>query len=139
MNTHQSFDRESFQSLLANAFSVQQSGMAPESLAAIIEIQRVVTGDGVDAGYAMNLLVERARGIADASGIGIAVLEGNQLVHRAGSGTALENVGSQLTAVFSSAAHDHPRKEILRVENAATDSRIEGEICLSRARDDGSA
>ena len=129
MNTHQSFDRESFQSLLANAFSVQQSGMAPESLAAIIEIQRVVTGDGVDAGYAMNLLVERARGIANASGIGIAVLEGNQLVHRAGSGTALENVGSQLTAVFSSAAHDHPRKEILRVENAATDSRIEGEIC----------
>jgi putative methionine-R-sulfoxide reductase with GAF domain len=129
MNTHQSFDRESFQSLLANAFSVQQSGMAPESLAAIIEIQRVVTGDGVDAGYAMNLLAERARGVAGASGIGIAVLEGNQLVHRAGSGTALENVGSQLTAVFSSAAHDHPRKEILRVENAATDSRIEGEIC----------
>ena len=73
MNTHQSFDRESFQSLLANAFSVQQSGMAPESLAAIIEIQRVVTGDGVDAGYAMNLLVERARGIANASGIGIAL------------------------------------------------------------------
>ncbi len=129
MNTHQSFDRESFQSLLANAFSVQQSGMAPESLAAIIEIQRVVTGDGVDAQYAMNLLAERARGVADASGIGIALLEGNQLVHRAGSGTALENVGSQLTAVLSNAAHDHPRREILRVENAGTDSRIEGEIC----------
>jgi hypothetical protein len=129
MNTHQSFDRESFQSLLANAFSVQQSGMAPESLAAIIEIQRVVTGDGVDAQYAMNLLAERARGVAHASGIGIALLEGNQLVHRAGSGTALENVGSQLTAVLSHAAHDHPRREILRVENAATDTRIEGEIC----------
>ena len=46
MNTDQSFDRESFQSLLANAFSVQQSGMTPESLAAIIEIQRVVAGAG---------------------------------------------------------------------------------------------
>lgn len=129
MNTHQSFDRESFQSLLANAFSVQQSGMAPESLAAIIEIQRVVTGGGVEGHYAMNLVAERAQGVADASGIGIALLEGNQLVHRAGSGTALQNVGSQLTAVLSSAAHDHPRREILRVENAATDSRIEGEIC----------
>jgi putative methionine-R-sulfoxide reductase with GAF domain len=129
MNTHQSFDRESFQSLLENAFSVQQSGMAPESLAAIIEIQRVVTGDGVDAPYAMNLLAERARGVGDASGIGIALLEGNQLVHRAGSGTALQHVGSQLTAVLSNAAHDHPRREILRVENARTDSRIEGEIC----------
>jgi GAF domain len=129
MNTHQSFDRESFQSLLANAFSVQQSGMAPESLAAIIEIQRVVAGGGVDAHDAMNLVAERAQGVADASGIGIALLEGNQLVHRAGSGTALQNVGSQLTAVLSHAAHDHPRREILRVENAATDSRIEGEIC----------
>lgn len=129
MNAHQSFDRQSFQSLLANAFSVQQSGMTPESLAAIIEIQRVVTGDTVDAHSAMNLLADRARSVADASGIGIALLEGNQLVHRAGSGTALENVGSQLTAVLSNAAHDHPRREILRVENAATDSRIEAEIC----------
>lgn len=129
MNTQQSFDRESFQSLLANAFSVQQSGMAPESLAAIIEIQRVVAGGTVDAHDAMNLVAERAQGIADASGIGIALLEGNQLVHRAGSGIALQNVGSQLTAVLSHAAHDHPRREILRVENAATDSRIEGEIC----------
>ena len=129
MNTHQSFDRESFQSLLANAFSVQQSGMAPESLSAIIEIQRVVAGGRVDAHDAMNLVAERAQGVADASGIGIALLEGNQLVHRAGSGTALQNVGSQLTAVLSHAAHDHPRREILRVENAATDSRIEGEIC----------
>jgi hypothetical protein len=129
MNTHQSFDRESFQSLLANAFSVQQSGMAPDSLAAIIEIQRVVAGGGVAAHDAMNLVAERAQDVADASGIGIALLEGNQLVHRAGSGTALHNVGSQLTAVLSHAAHDHPRREILRVENAATDSRIEGEIC----------
>ena len=129
MNTHQSFDRESFQSLLANAFSVQQSGMAPESLAAIIEIQRVVTGGGVDAHNAMNLVAERAQDVANASGIGIALLEGDQLVHRAGSGTALQNVGSQLTAVLSSAAHDHPRREILRVESATTDSRIEGEIC----------
>ena len=129
MNTHQSFDRESFQSLLANAFSVQQSGMTPDSLAAIIEIQRVVAGGGVEAHDAMNLVAERAQGVADASGIGIALLEGNQLVHRAGSGTALQNVGSQLTAVLSHAAHDHPRREILRVENAAIDSRIEGEIC----------
>lgn len=117
MNT-QSFDRESFQSLLANAFSVQQSGMAPESLAAIIEIQRVVAGGEVGAHDAMNLVAERAQSVADASGIGIALLEGNQLVHRAGSGTALQNVGSQLTAVLSHAAHDHPRREILRVENA---------------------
>lgn len=129
MNSDSSFDRESFQALLANAYSVQQSGMKPESLAAIIEIQRVVTSDGVAADYAMNLVAERARAVANASGIGVALLEGNQLVHRAGSGTALQNVGSQLTAVLSIAGCDHPRREILRVEDARTDSRIEAEIC----------
>lgn len=129
MNTHQSFDRESFQSLLANSFSVQQSGMKPESLAAIIEIQRVVSSNKVDAQYAMDLVAQRARAVANASGIGVALLEGNQLVHRAGSGSALQNVGSQLAAVLSNAAQDHPRREILRVEDAANDSRIEAEIC----------
>lgn len=129
MNPDSSFDRESFQSLLANAYSVQQSGMDPESLAAIIEIQRVVTADDVDAVYAMNLVAERARLVANASGIGVALLDGNHLVHRAGSGAALQHVGSQLAAVLSIAACDHSRREILRVEDARTDSRIEAEIC----------
>ena len=129
MNADSSFDRESFQSLLANAYSVQQSGISPESLAAIIEIQRVVATEDVDALCAMNLVAERARMVASASGIGVALLEGNQLVHRAGSGAGQQNVGSQLTAVLSIAACDHPRREILRVEDARTDSRIEAEIC----------
>lgn len=129
MNADCSFERESFQSLLANAYSVQQSGMKAESLAAIIEIQRVVTTLDVDADYAMNLVAERARTVANASGIGVALLDGNQLVQRAGSGAALQNVGSQMTAVLSISAGDHPRREILRVEDARTDSRIEADIC----------
>ena len=70
------------------------------------------------------------------SGIGIALLEGNQLVHRAGSGSALQNVGSQLTAVLSHAAHDHPRREILRVKMQrpipALRARFAGSLMLKR-------
>ena len=129
MSADPRFNRESFQSLLANAFSVQQSGMSPESLAAIIEMQRVVTSDAITADDAMTLVAERAQAVAKASGVGVALLDGNQLVHRAGSGIAVQNIGSHVTAVLSNAASDHPRREILRVEDAGTDSRIEAEIC----------
>lgn len=129
MSTPDNFDRESFQSLLANAFSVQQSGMSPESLAAIIEIQRIVSKDDIDADSAMNLIAERATGVAGASGIGIALLAGNQLVHCAGVGSASKLLGSHLAAVLASAGQNHPRREILRVEDARTDSRIEADIC----------
>jgi hypothetical protein len=129
MSTPDSFDRESFQSLLANAFSVQQSGMSPESLAAIIEIQRIVSKDDINADSAMNLIAERATKVAGASGIAIALLAGNQLVHCAGVGSASKLLGSQLAAVLATAGQNHPRREILRVEDARTDSRIEADIC----------
>ncbi|HZQ94122.1 MAG TPA: GAF domain-containing protein [Candidatus Sulfotelmatobacter sp.] len=129
MNTRDNVDRQSFQSLLANAFSVQQSGMSPESLAAIIEIQRRISEDDIDADCALSLIADRARAVADASGIGIALLQGNQLVRRAGTGIASQFVGCARTAVLSASQHSHPRREILRVENAKQDSRIEADIC----------
>ena len=128
MTARDNFDRPSFQSLLANAYSVQQSGMSPQSLASIIEIQSTISNDGIDASSALNLIADRAQAVSSASGIGIALLEGNKLVHRAGNGTASQIVGSQLTAVLG-ASSPHPRREILRVENAETDSRIEADIC----------
>ena len=124
-----SFDRESFQSLLGNAFSVQQSGMSPQSLAAIIEIQRTISNGGIDADSALNLIADRAQAVANASGIAIALLEGNQLVHRVGNGSASQIVGSHWAAVLGASSRHHPRREVLRVENARTDSRIEADIC----------
>jgi putative methionine-R-sulfoxide reductase with GAF domain len=129
MSTRDRVDRESFQSLLANAFSVQQSGMTPQSLTSIIEIQRTISNDDIAIDSALRLIADRAQSVAKASGIGIALLEANQLVHRAGIGSASQLVGSQLAAVFSATVSGHPRREILRVENASTDSRIEADIC----------
>jgi hypothetical protein len=129
MTAPDKFDRQLFQSLLANAFSVQQSGMSHQSLAAIIEIQRTISDGGIDADSAMNLIADRTRAVANASGIGIALLEANQLVHRAGNGSASQIVGSHWAAVLGTSSHHHSRREILRVENAYTDSRIEADIC----------
>ncbi|HZC24843.1 MAG TPA: hypothetical protein VE866_16005, partial [Candidatus Binatia bacterium] len=67
--------------------------------------------------------------VADASGVAAAQLVGNQLVYRAGSGSAASFIGRQVTAVLSASAPGETRAEILRVENAQDDSRIEAEVC----------
>lgn len=80
----------------------------------------------------MNLIADRARNVASATGIAIALLENNQLVYRAGSGSATTYVGQRLTAVLSVAPRSEVPLEILRVENAETDARIEAAICRQR-------
>lgn len=132
MSAHPSLDRESFQTLLASAFAVQESGMNKESLAALIELQKAIAKDEHLFEKILDLIADRARIVADASGIAIGLLMGNQLVYQAGSGSGTQYIGQRVTAVLSMSAHTGPRKEILRVANAESDSRIEAAICLER-------
>ena len=129
MSPNPSFDRESFQELLANAFAVQESDIDRESLSAIIEVQRLIAKGELDADGTMHLIVECARDVAHAGGIAVAVLEGNQLVYRAGSGVASSYVGRHAIASLVVSANTDASREILRVENAETDTRIEAAIC----------
>ncbi len=129
MSPNPSFDRESFQELLANAFAVQESEVDRESLSAIVEVQRLIAKDELDPDGAMHLIVDCARNVANADGIAVAVLEGNQLVYRAGSGVASSYVGRHAIASLVVSADTHASREILRVENAETDTRIEAAIC----------
>jgi len=77
----------------------------------------------------MHMIAEGARDVANAAGIGIALLKGERLVYRAGMGMAAASMDKNLTAVFRASDDGHPRTEILRVENVETDSRIEADIC----------
>ncbi len=129
MNAESSLDRESFQALLGDAFAVQESGLETQSLSAFVAIQRMIGASQWNADLAMQLIADRGRAIANASGVAIALLQRDQLVYCAGSGSAARHMGRQLPAVLSVSAHNHPRKEILRVENAQTDTRIAGAIC----------
>jgi hypothetical protein len=129
MNARSSFDRESFQKLLANSYAVQESGLDRQWLSAIAEFQRsIATGEpGVDR--AMHRIADRAREVANAAGIALALLKGDQLIYRAGSGSAADYVGRSVTAFLSASAQNGTRGEILRVENADTDTRIEADVC----------
>jgi len=126
-----SVDQKHFQTFLANAFAVQESGLDPHSLSALIEIQGFLTSDDFDLGRAMQMVADRALGVCSASGVAIALLEAgkNELVYKAGSGNAANDVGRRVPAVMSGSSPQESRREILRVEDAETDKRIEAEIC----------
>jgi hypothetical protein len=128
MNSNASLDRESFQMFLANVFEVRESGLDPKSLSALVEVQRFIRTDEFTVDRALHLITDRALTVSNAAGIAVALLEANQLVYRAGSGLAAMDVGRHVPAVLSVCGRK-ARVEILRVENAQTDLRIEAEIC----------
>jgi hypothetical protein len=127
MNSDPSLNRQSFEAFLADAFAVQQSGLDAQSLSAIVDVQRFLATSEFDADRALHLIAERALKIANASGIAIALLESNQLVYRAGSGSAVVEIGRHVPAVLS--ARNEVEAEILRVEDADNDSRVQAQIC----------
>jgi hypothetical protein len=106
--------------------------MNKQSLSALIELQKEIAKDELRFEKTLGLIADRARIVADATGIAIGLLMGNQLVYHAGSGSGTQYIGQRVTAVLSMSAYTGPRKEILRVANAESDSRIEAAICRER-------
>ena len=129
MKIPSSLGRQALQQLLANAFAVQESQIDPKSLADIMEVQRSIARGTLDLDAAMRHLVESARNVANATGVAIGLLNGGQLTYRAGSGSSAAYIGEQVTASLTVSANTRTSREILRVENARTDTRIEADIC----------
>jgi GAF domain len=129
MSNHSSVDQDTFQQLLASAFAVQESQISSHSLSAVMEVQRMLRNGDLDVDGAMHRLVESARIAANATGVAAALLKGGQLIYRAGSGSAATYVGRQVTASLTVSADTERKREILRVEDAHRDTRIEAAIC----------
>ena len=129
MRAASQFDGDPFQLRLALGFILQETGIEAHSLYGLIRIQHLIANHQNDPDDIMQMIAERVRDVAHATGIGIALLEGERLVYRAGVGMAAAGMDKNLTAVLGASADGHPRTEILRVENAETDSRIEADIC----------
>jgi len=129
MKIPSSLGRQALQQLLANAFAIQESQIAPQSLADIMEVQRSIAQGKLDLDGAMRHIVESARNVANATGVAIGLLNGGRLTYRAGSGSSAAYIGEQVTASLTVSANTRTSREILRVENAYTDTRIEADIC----------
>ena len=129
MSPFSSPDRESFDQLLANAFAARESQMDSQSLSAIVEVQRLIAKGELDLDGAMHLIADCARNVANATGVAIGLLKGDQLVYRAGSGSAATYTGRRRMVTLTVPADTEASREILRVEDAQTDTRIEAAIC----------
>src|SRR5438132_904183 len=129
MNIPFTLDRESFQNLLARASLAQEYldsqkakcpavdvppepaiGKQPkeaipvdyiQSLSTIVAVQRLIATDDVDVDGAMALIADQARNVANADGVAIGLLEGDNLVYRAGSGGAAAYIGRYVKATLS--------------------------------------
>jgi len=115
--------------VLARAFAVQESGMKPESLSAILKLQGSIRKGHLDVDGAAHLIAEWARNVANASGVAIGRLKGDELIYTAGSAHAASYIGRRVMAIFSTSASNKISSEILRVEDTTTDGRIESAVC----------
>ena len=123
---------EPFQNILASAFVVQQSLLDVHWSSAIPEVRRLIASGALGTTGTMHLIAARARSVANAAGVAIALVTKDQLIYRAGSGIAAGYVGRHMMATLCISAKVERRGEILRVEDADTDQRIGGAICRQR-------
>jgi hypothetical protein len=129
MSSDSNIDRDSFQQFLSHGFVIQESQLDPHFLSAIVGVHRLINKGELGIDSAMNLIVDSAREVAGAAGVAIGLLEGDELVFRAGGGCSAARIGSRVAASLTASAKTRSNREILRVENAQTDTRIEGAIC----------
>jgi len=129
MKIPSSFDRETLQQFLANAFAVQESQINARCLSDIMEVQRAVRSGRLSLDGAMRNIVESARTVANATGAAIALIDAGHLRYRAGSGSSAVCIGWRVAASLTASATTQTNREILRVEDAQTDTRIEADIC----------
>lgn len=127
------FDRASFQQLLADAYAVQASQVDSRSLSAIFEVHRLVTKGRLNLDGAMRQIAKRTQLVANASGVAVGLLNGNQLVYRAesgnGSGIRIPEVGRQAIAELVVSPSGRANHGVLKVEDSRADEPVAVEIC----------
>jgi len=103
--------------------------MKPQSLAAIVELQRSIRMGRLDVEGAAHLIAEWARSVANANGVAIGRLKADELIYTAGSGSAASYIGRRIMATFNNVVPNETPSEILRVEDTTGDGRIEAAVC----------
>lgn len=129
MNDDFNCDHGPLQKLLTGAFAASASGSDAARLADFVEIQRLISEGDLTLDGAIHLIAEQVRQVADASGSAIGLLKAGQLTYTGGTGSGAKYIGRRVMATLSGSVQQAVTSEILRVENADADTRIESEIC----------
>ena len=85
--------------------------------------------EGQELDAALQLLVERAQFITGATGGALALLQGEEMICRASTGSSGPAVGARLQVRSGLSGESISRKQLLRCDNAETDPRVNRETC----------
>ncbi|MES2983957.1 MAG: diguanylate cyclase [Pseudomonadota bacterium] len=119
--------REQLLALESEAAAVQR-GMAAR-MEQVIEIQHDIISQRLNLQNAMNVITKRTQYITQADGAVIEMLEGDDMVYRAASGTMAPYVGFRLKAQGSMSGLCIASTTTLRCDDSETDDRVDKEAC----------
>lgn len=100
-----------------------------QKLLEVIAIQTDVARLGLDLGGVMNLVAQKTLHLVNAEGAAIELAEGEEMIYRAAAGRADGCLGLRLDRASSLSGLCVARGEMLRCDDAETDTRVDREAC----------
>jgi GAF domain-containing protein len=139
-------DEASFQQLLAAAYVLQQAAgvdaheVIPhevqidysQTFTYIADTQYQIQTRQLDLPAAAMLIAEQVEKITKASGIAVGIVEQDQLIYWAGTGTAAGEIGSRVPVASCLSAYCLHSGQILQSPEANEDPRLRNELCQLR-------
>src|SRR5690348_1860928 len=133
-------DQQSFQQLLQAAYVLQEhndqlhlvaglSGDTTRGLLEIVEIQRAIENQEVDAASALRLIAARVLKLTGASGIAIGVIQGREIVYRAATGTASQDEKLRVPIESSLSEQCVAKAQMARYPDTAAQPAIFAQLC----------
>ena len=135
-------DESTFQQLLAAAYTLQGHNDRlhdkqtqvdhTQTLAEIVETQKLIQTQQLDLQSAAALIAERVQKVTNASGAAIGVIEADGVEYRAATGSASSLAGLRLPIDSCLSAACLREGQILQVPVTGKDSRLPAELCRER-------
>ncbi len=135
-------DEDTFQHILAAAYVLQEeAGRArpkppsrdhTQTLSEIVETQSLIHSQQLDAAAASILIAERVQKITHAAGSAVGIVEGNELVYCAATGSAAGEAGFRLPIDDSLSAPCLHSGQVLQSSDAEKDKRLSLRLCRER-------
>jgi len=100
-----------------------------ERLAQIVTIQREIAGHALDLQNAMQAINEHTQTLTDAEGSIVEMLENNEMVYQAASGTAAQHVGLRLKSQGSLSGLCIRDNVAMKCDDSETDERVDRIAC----------
>jgi len=133
-------DQQSFQQLLQAAYVLQEhneqlhraagsNGDATRGLLEIVEIQRAIESQEVDAPSALRLIAARALNLTGASGVAVGIIEGREIFYRVATGTSSQDEGLRVSIESSLSEKCVTKAQVVRYPDTEAQPAIFAQLC----------